>query len=218
MSFIFKLSLYLCGIISTELKTEQIDMKYSLELLNLQENAALISLFGFLLVIGIVIYLIASSSHKEEQEAATEKVYKLRGRYLWGLSGVLLVLLIISMSSMPYHSPYRDADKTISVVGYQWLWKMAPGMYNGNLSAFDGKDSIALPADKLIKFEVTSNDVNHNFAIYNSKGYIVAETQAMPGYKNVLYYTFKEKGDYKVLCLEYCGLAHAFMEATIHIQ
>lgn len=193
-------------------------MNHFIELLNLQENAAVISLFGALLVIGVVIFLIISASKSEDKEEATRKVYKLRSRYLWGLSGILVILLIVSLGSTPYHRESQVADEVVSVVGYQWLWKMAPGAYDKSLAQFNGKDEITLPVDKTIEFIVTSNDVNHNFAIYNSKGYIVAETQAMPDYKNNLYYTFKEKGDYKVLCLEYCGLAHAFMEGTIHVK
>jgi cytochrome c oxidase subunit 2 len=46
---------------------------------------------------------------------------------------------------------------------------------------------------------------------------IVAQTQAMPGYTNVLRYTFTEAGTYRVLCLEYCGAAHHVMAADIKV-
>ena len=46
---------------------------------------------------------------------------------------------------------------------------------------------------------------------------IVAQTQAMPGYVNVLRYTFKEPGTYQVLCLEYCGVEHHDMKTEINV-
>jgi cytochrome c oxidase subunit 2 len=64
---------------------------------------------------------------------------------------------------------------------------------------------------------VTSADVNHNFAIYNSKGCMVGQTQAMPQYTNEMQHLFEEKGII-ILCLEYCGIPHAYMFATIHIK
>lgn len=46
---------------------------------------------------------------------------------------------------------------------------------------------------------------------------IVAQTQAMPGYTNVLRYTFTEPGVYRVLCLEYCGVEHHDMKTEINV-
>jgi cytochrome c oxidase subunit 2 len=46
---------------------------------------------------------------------------------------------------------------------------------------------------------------------------IVAQTQAMPGYTNILRYTFSQPGTYQVLCLEFCGLAHHDMKAEIAV-
>jgi len=45
----------------------------------------------------------------------------------------------------------------------------------------------------------------------------VAQTQAMPGYTNVLRHTFKDPGNYKILCLEYCGLVHHGMMSELTV-
>lgn len=100
----------------------------------------------------------------------------------------------------------------------QWEWKMAPGISDKRPTEFSGKDEISLPVNKRIEFIVTSSDVNHDFAIYNDQGVCLGQVQAMPGYKNRLQYEFTKKGDYSILCLEYCGLAHAFMTGTIHVN
>src|SRR5699024_6351278 len=68
-----------------------------------------------------------------------------------------------------------------------------------------------------VKFNVTTADVTHGFGIYNPDMELIAQTQAMPEYENTIYVTFDEPGTYKVLCLEYCGLAHHLMADEITI-
>lgn len=179
-----------------------------------------VTLVGTLLVVFVLLLLIAKSGKREDGTSVTKKVYKIRKRYFIGLTSIIIILLFIGLSSLPYpkKQDITEADEAVTVVAYQWMWKMAHGETNLPTEKFEGKTELDLPVNKLIKFVVSSNDVNHNFAVYNSEGTLLIQTQAMPGYHNVLYHTFKETGDYKVLCLEYCGLAHAYMVATIHVR
>ncbi|HRP01590.1 MAG TPA: hypothetical protein PLE30_02970 [Candidatus Kapabacteria bacterium] len=186
--------------------------------LTLQELAGVISLVLSILVVMIFAYLIVAATKSEDKVTAKKKIYKVRGRYLWGLGGAVAVLFFISMQSLPYPSFMGTADKVVNVVAYQWAWKLAEGEATVDPATFDGTNDITLPANTMIQFNVTSADVNHNFAIYDSEGVLVAQTQAMPSYTNKLLYKFKQAGEYKVLCLEYCGLAHAFMVANIHVK
>jgi cytochrome c oxidase subunit 2 len=71
---------------------------------------------------------------------------------------------------------------------------------------------------KEVEFQVTSDDVNHGFAIYRNKTKLITQTQAMPGFVNKLRVTFDEPGEYEVMCLEYCGLSHHAMNATIYVR
>jgi hypothetical protein len=82
--------------------------------------------------------------------------------------------------------------------------------------ALDARSRRCAPASWSV--QVTAEDVNHGFAIYQGKSRIIAQAQAMPGYVNKLQVRFAEPGDYEVLCLEYCGLAHHGMRATIKVQ
>lgn len=187
-------------------------------LLILQDYAVIVSLAIGVLVVAVVIFLTTTSTKKEDKDSAKHKTYKMRGRYFFGLIIILVICLFISLRFLPYPRFQSKPDQQVTVVGMQWSWKMAPGVSEKNPEEFTGDSEVSVPVNKRIEFVVTSADVNHDFAIYNHKGVLLAQVQAMPGYRNKLQYEFTEKGDYSILCLEYCGLAHSFMMGTIHVN
>jgi cytochrome c oxidase subunit 2 len=90
----------------------------------------------------------------------------------------------------------------VQAIGHQWYWELSRTEF---------------PVGKQVEFQVGSADVNHGFAIYGPDMKIVTQTQAMPGVTNVLRYTFEQPGTYKILCLEYCGVAHHTMMTELHV-
>ena len=185
----------------------------------MQQRVGIISLSGTLLVVLVVLFLLSSSRKKEESHAAKHRIYGVRTWYLAGLIGLIAILLIITLQKVPYQtirSPKPDLK--VAVLAFQWGWEMAQGDFAQSLDDFSGVNEITVPVNKNIVFSVTSRDVNHNFAIYNQQGVLLAETQAMPGYFNNLEYRFQKKGDYRILCLEYCGVGHSVMVATVHVN
>lgn len=109
-----------------------------------------------------------------------------------------------------YWAPYPEfreqtvgkPEVTVNVDSLQWAWIL---------------DTQKIPAHKVVEFNVTSRDVNHGFAIYNSEGRLVTQTQAMPDHTNRLIFEFDEPGEYTVRCLEYCGVGHHVMLGTFTV-
>ncbi|PJA56665.1 MAG: hypothetical protein CO164_11950 [Rhodocyclales bacterium CG_4_9_14_3_um_filter_68_10] len=117
------------------------------------------------------------------------------------IAGVLITLTTLSPWPLPaYAANPAPAAKVIDAVGHQWRWDLSES---------------TVPVGKPVEFRVTSADVNHGFSVYRGKTRIIGQTQAMPGFVNRLRLTFDEPGQYEILCLEYCGLAHHGMLATI---
>ena len=193
-------------------------MRQLVTFITLQDFAGIISFSGGALVVAVVIFLIATSTKSEDKTSVKHKVYKIRGQYFFGLVLAIIVFLFISLRLLPYPHFQGKADEVVTVVGIQWSWKMAHGESDKKPAEFIGPDSISVTVNKRIEFVVESADVNHDFAIYNDKGVLLAQTQSMPGYKNRLQHVFTQKGVYHILCLEYCGLAHAYMMGTIHVN
>lgn len=122
------------------------------------------------------------------------------------------LLLVVASAGVAYATllPYPIANQRanaptaqiVNVVGRQWSWEISPTQAK---------------AGAPVEFNVTSADVNHGFALYAPDDRIVTQTQAMPGFTNRLRYTFTEPGTYRILCLEYCGLAHHNMIAEFEV-
>lgn len=164
-----------------------------------------------------IVFLYIFLSSKKSGQSVEGMANPLRKRFWFSL--ILLVVLGIFVSVTIPKSPYylfakETPSKVIHVTAMQFAFIISEKPIDfKNTSA----NPIELPADKLIEFRVTSQDVNHGFAIYNDENRLIAQTQAMPGYMNRLRYKFKP-GKYDVFCLEYCGMAHQGMRSSFNVK
>ena len=169
-----------------------------------QDEIWYIAVAGMLLCTLVFIYVISQASKPAETRESQKKPYSLRR---WLFLVLLVVFVGVSYATLhrfpiPLQHDPLEASQVIDVVGHQWYWEMSAAQ---------------IQAGSTVEFRVTSADVNHGFAIYAPDGRIAIQTQAMPGYTNKLLYTFDEPGTYTIRCLEYCGLAHHSMAATLNV-
>lgn len=73
---------------------------------------------------------------------------------------------------------------------------------------------LEIPAGATVHFKLTSKDVVHGFEIAGTN----ANGMVMPGYILNMTQTFREPGEYLVLCNEYCGAGHSYMSMIITVQ
>lgn len=177
--------------------------------------AAIATLLVSLAIIALALLVSGKRFPSTGASAATSTVYRARSVYFVILLGVVIISLAFTLPMTPYPNKFGDKkpDVTVKAIGEMWSWSLTPG--SGGASA---GENLVLPAGKLVEFEVSAKDVNHNFAIYNSAGELIAQVQAMPDYTNRLFYTFEVPGHYYVLCLEYCGVAHHAMNTEFDVK
>jgi cytochrome c oxidase subunit 2 len=125
-----------------------------------------------------------------------------RSKFIWALVIAGAVITFMSLREWPHNTEAAPPSVTVKVTGHQWYWEI---------------DKKTLPAGVPVVFAVSSADVNHGFGIYDKRGVILFQTQAMPGYVNKVRHTFKYPGTYKVFCMEYCGGGHHVMPDEIKI-
>ncbi len=172
--------------------------------MTVQNEVWLTTLAGIALVALAFVYVIARSGKPADSTQVLKKSYAIR-RW-WFLALVVLGVGVTWASLRQFPIPDQNAQsqtaQIVNAVGRQW---------SGELS--QNRFTVGIP----VEFHVTSADVNHGFAIYGPDDRIVTQTQAMPGFTNRLVHTFDQPGKYRVLCLEYCGLAHHGMLAEFEV-
>lgn len=172
--------------------------------MSFQDRIWLTTLLGIAVVTFGFLYVISQSGREEDPKTVQVRAYALRR---WVFGGLIALGIVVTGASLwpfpisPQHGPPRS-PQVVHVVGHQWAWQI---------------DTAIVRAGIPVSFEVTSADVNHGLGIYDSDDRLLTQTQAMPGVTNRLVYTFEHPGKYRILCLEYCGLAHHAMVREIDV-
>jgi len=140
-------------------------------------------------------------------EATAPVVHRLRRVLFVGFLVAFAAVFAISVRAYPYidfrrHSVGMPAV-TVDVQANQWSWALS---------------RTQVPVGVPVEFAVTSQDVNHGFGVYAPDGLLLTQVQAMPGYTNRLVYRFARPGAYTIRCLEYCGIFHHVMLATLDVR
>lgn len=166
-----------------------------------QSAAGLLTLVA-VLALAAVFLRVRRLAHEGQDYAPVQgNAYRVRALIFWVMILVGLPLSIWLFRVNPY-SVAADTPQIVHATGYQWYWDL---------------DRSDVEVGKPVTFQVTSADVNHGFGLYDARGALVAQVQAMPGYVNQLTHVFDAPGTYQVLCLEFCGLAHHSMIAEIKV-
>ncbi|WP_018175159.1 MULTISPECIES: hypothetical protein [unclassified Thioalkalivibrio] len=163
-------------------------------------------LLTILLVVPVTaVFLWAAFSRPTPVDAGelAARSYRLRDWSFWVLLAVVTPVFLYTLTLMPYAADAEaEGVQTVNVTGHMWRWELSQDEFR---------------VGEPVQFRVTSQDVNHGFAIYDEDMTLLTQTQAMPGYTNILEYTFEQPGTYQVLCLEYCGVAHHAMVAELTV-
>ena len=173
----------------------------------MQNLAWTLSLILMAVVAAIFLWVVAGASRAGgDAGAISGSASRWRDRLFWVAIAAGVVVSFATLWEWPiagHAAAAPKADVVIRATGHQFRWAL---------------DRDTVQAGQLVEFQLTSTDVNHGFAIYRDKKHMVAQTQAMPGYVNKLQVRFSAPGEYEVLCLEYCGIAHHNMRAVIKVR
>ncbi|SEN92995.1 cytochrome c oxidase subunit 2 [Mesobacillus persicus] len=163
--------------------------------------------FEFLLALAFA-FVYGESKRTSEYGPIQTKGYKIRKYYFFALVATMGIATILTLDDLPYHSAHAKESattetKVVEVTGLQYYWEMSEDHFT---------------IGDQVEFIVTAGDVTHGFGLYTEDLELVAQTQAMPGYENSVYYTFEEPGTYQILCLEYCSVGHHVMIKEIVVE
>jgi cytochrome c oxidase subunit 2 len=159
---------------------------------------------------------------------------------VWTLVPVLILVAIAVPSIRLIRAQYSPppADVTVKVIGNQWYWtyqypdnggfEIVSNMLKEQADVKPGEryrttadgppllavdERLVIPAGKVVKFLVTSNDVIHAFSV----GAFWSKIDANPGRINETWVKVDRPGVYFGQCSELCGARHGYMPIAVEV-
>ena len=160
--------------------------------------------YGILGVVAVLVIatLVWSSTRGRNRQTNLHKLAE-REKTWFGIVVVMLVALLFTTIWFTPYSRSQDNGQAFPVKAEQFAF-IVPGR--------------VLHAGVPVKFSLTSADVNHGFAVFNSKNVLLFQVQVIPDHTQNYVYTFKQPGIYHIVCFEYCGVGHDQMKGEFTVR
>ncbi|MHC1702698.1 MAG: cytochrome c oxidase subunit II [Tenuifilaceae bacterium] len=166
-----------------------------------------ISIF-FLVGISIIMIWFMIRYNRNKHPKALQIKDNMKLEIAWTVIPFILVMMMFYYGYVVF-KPMRivpDDAMEVNVTGRMWSWSFEYS--NGKIT-----DELVLPVGKAVKLNLFSPDVIHSLYI---PAFRIKEDM-VPGKENYMWFIPNIEGTYEILCAEYCGLRHSFMEAKTRI-
>jgi cytochrome c oxidase subunit II len=189
---------------------------------NLSSLVLAITGFIFLLVEGVLIYVVVRFRHRGI--ALTSEPPQFYGsqpiEIAWTAAPAIIVFILALVTTRtlwevnsPPPTP-RSSDSTlfVTVIGHQWWWEYRYEAYDGRKLNFTTANELHIPVSteerpQSVSLTLKSADVCHSFWLPRLAG----KTDLIPGRTNHMGFQANQVGLFVGQCAEYCGTQHANM-------
>jgi len=202
------------------------------QILNLHNLILIICVVIFIGVFGVMFYSIFA--HRKSKGVQPAKFsHSTTLEFIWSaIPAVILIgMAIPSTATLIEMEDTEQADMTVKITGYQWLWGYdymdhdvsfysrlsTPSAQIQNLEGknphylLEVDQPLVLPVDTKVRFLMTAEDVIHSWWVPR----IGVKKDAIPGYVNETWALIEEEGTYRGQCAELCGKDHGFMPIVV---
>ena len=189
------------------------------------------------IVFGAMAYAMFKFRRSKGAVAATFS-HNTRAEIIWTVIPVVILVVMAWPATANLIKMYdtRDAEMTIKVTGYQWMWKyeylgegveftsrldresdrvrqsgIVPTRQSHPHYLLDVDNRLVLPVDTKVRFVITSDDVIHAWWV-PALGW---KQDAIPGFINEAWTRIEQPGVYRGQCAELCGKDHGFMPIVV---
>ena len=183
-----------------------------------------------ILVLFLLLY-IAFRFNSSRNQIASATTHNTVVEILWTVIPVVLLIVIAipSFRLLYVSETIPKADLTIKAIGNQWYWSYEypdygdivfdANMLNDDelsdpkLRLLETDTQIVVPVNKVVKLQITSNDVLHAWTIPA----FGVKMDAVPGRLNETWFKANQEGLFYGQCSELCGPKHAFMPINVKV-
>ena len=190
-----------------------------------------------ILVFGAMAYAMFKF-RKSKGAVAAQFSHNTTAEIIWTVIPIVILVVMAWPATAKLIAMYdtRNAEMTVKVTGYQWMWKyeylgeqveltsrldrasdrMRQSGAQPTLEAnphylLDVDNALVLPVDTKIRFVITADDVIHSWWV-PALGW---KQDAIPGIVNEAWTQINEPGVYRGQCAELCGKDHGFMPIVV---
>jgi cytochrome c oxidase subunit II len=131
---------------------------------------------------------------------------------IWVAVPTLIVSALAAYAWITLNSVEAKGNKTdmhVRVIAQQFAWHFQYLDEQGRPTT----DTLYLPKDQQVKFDVVTRDVIHSFWVPNFR----LKTDTVPGITTHIRVTPDKLGTFDVVCTELCGLGHSTMRQYAHV-
>ncbi|MFT5720591.1 MAG: cytochrome c oxidase subunit 2 [Motiliproteus sp.] len=154
---------------------------------------------------------------------------------LWTLIPFVILIAMAFPASKTLMTMYdtRDSELTVQITGYQWKWRyqyvgeevdffsvlttpseqISNQQPKGENYLLEVDNPLVLPANRKVRFLMTSNDVIHSWWLPA----LAVKKDAIPGFINEAWAEPQLPGIYRGQCAELCGKDHGFMPIVVKV-
>jgi cytochrome c oxidase subunit 2 len=178
-----------------------------------------VSAVVYLLVIGFLIWAMLrrkrdSRGISESSIASADATSRLVIASALGVTVVVLIGLALSDFLTQRTLSARDPNAIrVLVTAHQYWWEIDYGAAIPS-QRIKTANELHIPAGKPVELTLTSRDVIHSFWLPS----ITGKKDLIPGHTNTEVLVAKKPGIYTGQCAEFCGLQHAKMRLTLHVD
>ena len=167
----------------------------------------------FVAVTGLLLYIIFARRRRLHDDEIDLRPVNGRPWILWG--GVIVPIVILlamtffNLRSLIALASPAAAPLTVEVIGHRWWWEVRypdEGIVTAN--------EIRIPVGQQVLVNLTSVDVIHSFWVPQLGG----KMDLNPGEINSTWIQADERGVYRGICAEFCGIQHARMLFLVVVE
>ncbi len=175
---------------------------------------AIISLFFFALIVGLILWMIVRFRMRHRGEVARSQItHSTALEIAWTLPPVVLVGVIFYFGFVGFlriSTPKANAME-VDVIGQKWYWTFEYALPDGGAYS---SNELHLVVDRATQLNITSTDVIHSVFVPAFR----VKRDAVPGRYNKLWFRPTRAGEFPLLCAEYCGTKHSQMIAKVVVH
>ena len=188
------------------------------------------------IVWGLIFWVVVKYRRRNDDEIPVQTRYNLPLEIFYTIAPIMMVIVFFYWTVNVQNKMIEidpEPDVTIEVVGQQWQWTFNHGVgeatgpatpnYADNEFRYDDYvyvagdgdtiETLVLPVDQTIQFNLHSPDVIHSFGIDS----FLMKMDVVPGRVNRFQATPTVIGDYKGKCFELCGVDHSRMLFNVKV-